>query len=367
MNSYNYLDTLNFHRLPGKTEFHQLKGNLVAQRQTNELTHDRPAILQESTALLQKIARACDAFFLLRPTLFFPVWTIYASGYFTGQHFFGDMAIMDRSLGKFWPVVVGAALTLLMGSAFVINQMVDAAIDRKNNKLFLIANGHVSEKHAKIEAGVLAGIGLLTGFIHSVQTGLIFVTIFLITGVFYSMRPFKWKDRALRGLLLNALGALTIFCAGWQTGTVLIADVWVYAMPYIAAVSGVYVYTTLLDIKGDSLYGKTTFAVDYGETITIYVGAALGMFAFVSAWLLQDPLIFYPALFATPLFLITAFRQTQRNADRAIKYPILFLALAICYKLPVFFALIFVTYYFSKFYYYYRFGLRYPKLEAEQE
>ncbi|MFQ5633056.1 MAG: UbiA family prenyltransferase [bacterium] len=339
----------------------------MSQVQKKELIQEPPAFLQQGNALLQKIAKACDYFFLLRPTLFFPVWTIYTAGYFTGQHFFGDMAIMDRSLGKFWPVAIGAALTLLMGSVFIINQLIDAAIDRKNNKLFLIANGHISEKHAKIEAGLLAGIGLLTGFIHSVQTGVIFAAIFLITGVFYSMRPFKWKDRALRGLLLNALGALMIFCAGWQSGTVLIADVWVYAIPYIAAVSGVYIYTTLLDIKGDSLYGKTTFAVDYGETITIYVGAALGVFALVSAWLLLDPLIFYPALFAAPLFLITSFRQTQRNADRAIKYPILFLALAISYKLPPFFVVIFVTYYFSKFYYFYRFGMRYPRFETEQD
>lgn len=341
-----------------------MKGKFVAQRKAQEITSTRLELVQKSSAFLQKTAKAFDYFFLLRPTLFFPVWTVYAAGYFTGQQFFGDMAIMNRSLGRFWPVAIGAALTLLMGSVFIINQIVDAEIDRKNNKLFLIADDHIPEKHAKIEAGVLAGIALIVSFIHSIPSGLIFVAIFLITGIFYSMPPFKWKDKALRGLLLNALGALTIFCAGWQTGTVLNADVWVYAIPYISAVSGVYIFTTLLDVEGDTQFRKTTFAVSYGETITIYVGTALGLFTFISAWLLEDPLIFYPALFAVPLFLIAAFHQKQHNADRAIKYPILFLALAICYKLPAFFILIFVTYYFSKFYYFYRFGLRYPKFES---
>jgi 4-hydroxybenzoate polyprenyltransferase len=336
----------------------------VAHRKTQEITSTRLAMAQKGNEFLQKIARAFDYFFLLRPTLFFPVWTVYAAGYFTGQQFFGDLAMMDRSFGRFWPVAIGAALTLLMGSVFIINQIVDAEIDRKNNKLFLIADDHIPEKHAKIEAGLLAGIALIVAFIHSIPTGLMFVAIFLITGVFYSLPPFKWKDKALRGLLLNALGGLTIFCTGWQTGTVLNTDVWVYAIPYISAVSGVYVFTTLLDVEGDMQFKKTTFAVSYGKTMTIYVGAAFGVFTFISAWLLQDPLIFYPALFAVPLFLIAAFRQKQHNVDRAIKYPILFLALAISYKVPAFFILIFVTYYFSKFYYYYRFGLRYPKFEA---
>lgn len=324
-----------------------------------------PENMKSFSVKLQRLAYKLDLVFILRPTLFFPVWTIYAAGYFTGQHFFGDMAIMDRSIGKLWPVVIGAALTLLMGSVFIINQIVDAAIDRQNKKLFLIANGHVSEKAARIEAFVLAVVAIGVAFLHSLPSGVIFIVIFLVTGVFYSMPPFKWKDKALRGLLLNALGALTIFVAGWQTGTVLIVDVWVYTIPYVAAVSAVYVYTTLLDVKGDAQYRKATFAVDFGTNLTITVGAAFGVFSFVSGWLLKDPLIFYPALFAAPIFIIAVFRHSRKNVDRAIKYPILFLALAICYLLPTFFVLVLFTFYFAKFYYYYRFGLNYPKFEAD--
>lgn len=334
----------------------------MAEKQQSHTVSNLLVHRLEKLDFVQQLARRADYLFLMRPTLFFPVWTIYAAGYFAGQHFFGDQAIMAQPQAGVWPILIGIGLTMLMGSVFIINQIVDAEIDRQNNKLFLIANGHVPRVHARNEAIILAIIAMALAVANSIQTALLFALIFLITGVLYSLPPFKWKDRALRGLFGNALGALAVFGLGWQMGVTLYIDVLIYSIPYVCAVAAVYVYTTLLDITGDAKFGKSTYAVEFGENMAIYTGSALEIFAFAVSWWLNDPIMLYPALFATPLFVVAAVRRQQKDIELAIKLPIFFLAIIICYLWPPFFIVIFLTYFIAKFYYRIRFGIHYPNL-----
>ena len=311
-----------------------------------------------------RIVQLFDYVFILRPTLFFPVWIVFGAGYFTFQPRGVEMALGEHdTIAGLW--LVGALLTLLMGSAYILNQIIDIPIDRENNKLFLIADGHVPLRHAYIEMVVVALVALAGAFLVRLELGMLFVVIFLVTGILYSVPPFVWKDRPLAGLAANFLGAELIYvCGAWAGGAVEIRPFF-YAIPCALAVAAVYLLTTIQDRKGDAVHRKMTFAVKYGIAATAAMAAVLEFMALGFAWLWHDPIMFYPALLSAPFFLIAAWKRDERAAVRAIKFPILLLALTVSLYWVSLLLLLGITYYLAKMYYYMRFGLRYPSLNPE--
>jgi 1,4-dihydroxy-2-naphthoate octaprenyltransferase len=173
------------------------------------------------------------------------------------------------------------------------------------------------------------------------------------------------EGRPLLGLAANALGALMIFTAGWWVVQIDWRLTLLHALPYMFAVSAVYLYTTLLDVDGDADTEKMTFGVRYGMSMTIMIGCLLEIGARASAYWLQDAIIFYPALIAAPCFIGAAIRQRLVDVSRAIKLPILFLALAICFKVWQYFLWLGFVFYLSRWYYRRRFGLKYPNLASK--
>lgn len=314
---------------------------------------------------MNRMVKLFDYFFVLRPTLFFPVWTVYAAGYLAYYKF--SAAVSDRAAPTLEATALSllGILTLLMGSGYILNQLCDIETDRRNRKLFLIADRHISPLAAWTETVALGAFAVVASFFYGKLISALLVTIFLLTGIFYNVAPFAWKGRPLLGLFANALGAQLIFMAGWWSQSIEWHLPWQHALPYMFAVAAVYLYTTLLDLEGDAGTEKKTFGVHYGFAATAIAGCGLELGALIAAWWLQDFVIFYPALIAAPFFVLAAIKQRLIEVSRAIKLPIVFLALAICLKIwPYFFLLAFV-FYFSRWYYRRRFGLTYPNLAAK--
>ena len=314
---------------------------------------------------MNRIVKVFDYVFVLRPTLFFPVWTVYAAGYFA-YHRFAPVGMNGATRGMAWDsIALLGCLTLLMGSAYILNQICDRETDARNHKLFLIAQQHVSLPVAWGEMIALAALGLCAAYWHSAEMAALFAVIFLFTGIFYSVAPFQWKDHPFLGLLANAGGAVLIFTAGWWSVETETVRALRHALPYALAVAAVYLYTTLLDVEGDAETNKRTFGVKYGWRATIFAGAALEWLAAMAAVWVEDPVILYPALIAAPFFLRATLKQRRGDVARAIKLPILFLALAICWKVWQYVLVLAFVFFFSKWYYLRRFGLKYPSLRAE--
>ncbi|MGH7493990.1 MAG: UbiA family prenyltransferase [bacterium] len=306
-----------------------------------------------------------DYVFVLRPTLFLPVWTVYAAGYFA-YHRFAPAGKNGATTGMAWNSIwLLAFLTLLMGSAYILNQICDRDTDARNHKLFLIAQHHIPLSAAWGEMIALAAAGLAAAVWHSPAMAILFSVIFLCTGIFYSVAPFQWKDRPFMGLFANAWGAVLIFTAGWwsvETDSLLALR---HALPYALAVAAVYLYTTLLDVEGDAETNKLTFGVKFGWRATVFAGAILEGLAIFAAFWVSDPIILYPALIAAPFFFWATLKQRRCDVSRAIKFPILFLALAIGVKVWQYLLVLAFVFFFSKWYYQHRFGLKYPSLRAE--
>ncbi|MCI0513645.1 UbiA family prenyltransferase [candidate division KSB1 bacterium] len=306
-----------------------------------------------------------DYLFIMRPTLFFPVWTVFLIGYLRS-------GTPVKSIGKITPwllstemwsttiLPVGIGLSVLCGGIFILNQIQDQVTDRQNNKLLLLAHHHVPLRIAWIE-GILCIILpiLWMGWIETSQ-GVLFFALFLLAGWAYSFPPFQWKDHALLGLLTNALTGLIIFSIGWQVRQPLTWEVVKYALPYVLAISVVYLYTTIPDAPGDALANKITFAVKHGFRKTTQLALGLGLLTCVAAVMVQDWMIGSAAILALPLFIRVCWTQRLADVLTAIKAPILFLALVVCWKIPCYWLLILVNFYSAKWYYKKRFNLNYP-------
>ncbi len=332
---------------------------------TNQKKFPTPQEAEEITCKDDKIVKFFDYVFVLRPTLFFPVWTVYAAGYFA-YHRFAPAGMNGATRSMAWDSIwLLGFLTLLMGSAYILNQICDRETDARNRKLFLIAHQHIPLPVAWGEMIALAALGMFAAYWHSAAMAILFAVIFLCTGIFYSVAPFQWKDHPFLGLFANASAAVLIFTAGWWSVETEALPALRHALPYALAVAAVYLYTTLLDLEGDAGTNKLTFGVKFGWRATILAGAILQWLATLAAFWVKDPVILYPALLAAPFFLRASVKQRRCDVSRAIKLPILFLALAICFKVWQYVLVLAFVFFFSKWYYQQRFGLKYPSLSAE--
>jgi len=300
-----------------------------------------------------------DYFFIMRPTLFFPVWTVFLAGYYANQCFDTNQVVSGNH-----PVLVLVLLSLLMGAVFIFNQIVDIETDAKNQKLFFIAKGIISKSTAKAEGIILTIFPIAAAFFLNAKLGIIFIVIFLWTGIVYSLKPFSWKDRPILGIVTNFFGGWSVAACGWiSAGT----DNWlfvIYAIPYAVGLVAVFLLTTIPDIPGDRESQKITFGVKFGQQITIYWALGFEFLTIVLSFILGDDIIFFPALASFPLFVVASIRQRLADVVRAVKFTVLFASLAVCVVYPIYFGVLLFTYFFSKWYYKKRFNLEYPKFAA---
>jgi 4-hydroxybenzoate polyprenyltransferase len=306
-----------------------------------------------------------DYVFVMRPTLLFPVWTIFLAG-FSAQGRFGT-GLVRMDLGWFSVadyILVGVLITLCMGAAFVLNQVADVASDSYNDKLFLVANGDVSRREAVVETITLFLLAVVSGFLLKPTVGAALLLCFLVAGVLYSCPPFLFKDRPHMGFLANGIGALLVFSTGWLIRGTVEAAMWIHALPYIFALWSVYFFTTLPDIDGDRRAGKITVGVRYGVPACMWAAFCFELATIVSAYLVRDYLILFPALLSLPLFVLAIVRRTVADGVRVTKFGLLFVALAYCYKFPGFFPLLLLVFLACKWYYKKRFGISYPSFAA---
>ncbi len=301
-----------------------------------------------------------DRVFLLRPTLFFPIWIYFIAGLAGGGRFGRGSGDFIHPVPPVWVLVL---LTLLGGSVYILNQIRDRETDRLNGKLFLIANGMVDEKSAYIQAGILAAAVLGAAFWIDLLLGFGFLTLFLITGVLYNYPPTNWKNLPVPGLAVNACGMMLVYDMGWVSGGGDQAFP-LQALAYGFGTAAVYCNTTLPDIKGDSRTGKITFGVRYGIRNTAVWALVFEAACTVTALVTDEMMLFIPSAAVLPLFAVAAARGKLPDSLRATKFSVLALAASVCVRFPVTLIPIAAVFFLSRWYYKERFGFDYPNFKA---
>ena len=303
--------------------------------------------------------RLLDRVFLLRLTLFYPIWTFFLAGYWGGQAsgFQGEggriLILMTTLTG----------LSLIMGCVFILNQIQDVETDRANGKLFLLANACISVSEATWQALIMAFLGLVAGLWMGIRVAAGFTGLLILSGWLYNFPPAGWKDHPLMGILTNAAGGSIIYWLGWITAggtTVHLLRIAAYTL----AGGAVFLNTTLPDIDGDQKTGKVTFGVRYGLTVTVRWACILECIAVILAVLARDWLLFIPGFFVLPLFVWSALKRTLEDSIRATKFSVLALAGAVCVVFPLFLIPVVLVFFVSKWYYRKRFDFDYPSFKT---
>jgi 4-hydroxybenzoate polyprenyltransferase len=315
-----------------------------------------------------------DCFFLLRILLLVPVWTILLLGWICSSEtiriggFFSGISALPIDV---WVIIAG--FSFIVASIYVVNQIVDIENDRINHKLFLLPHGFVSRTTAWTLASICAVIGLAIGeaVIKNPAIRVLF-PLSLLLGILYN---FYLKNRPFGGLLSNALGhGMLTFLVGWYAAKLhapFSADVFVSGLisglaPAFAN-GAVYLATTIPDAKGDSITGKRTFCVVYGEKKTALASALFCLAAFIASFFIQNHfwVMAIPSGISLALFLGFAIKTTRESAFKSFKWPVYLLSTFISFIEPEYGVLILFTFFSSKAYYKWRFGMNYPTLGSK--
>jgi len=301
-----------------------------------------------------------DYFFILRPMLFYPGWSTLLAGYLihTKSRWF---YLTDLS-SDVWTLI--STFAILMGGAFILNQLRDAESDRVNKKLFMISDGIVPKHIAVIESIILVLTALIIGFIFNLIVGIVFLFFFIITGILYNYKPANLKDRPWGSLFANAAMGWLAFAAGWCAHSELSAALFIDSLPYLFFNTALYLFTMLPDIDGDKKIYKKTLAVLYGPKKMILAAFLLYLMGFMVTIFLADYLALFFYVCSSPFFLLSIFSFKIEAAIRTTKFGILFFAVAICLRWPLYFPIMLAGFLFTKLYYKARFNFNYPRFAA---
>jgi 4-hydroxybenzoate polyprenyltransferase len=324
--------------------------------------------LPPRTGLVKDFLRGLDYFFVLRPTLFYPVWTVALAGFWSHER----LLIGIPWFSVYWPrrAFSGAGeielglFTLVMGASFLLNQITDVESDRLNDKLYLVAGGSVTPRQAWLETLVLLAFGLGGLWWRSEGLALTALAAFAVTGWAYSCAPLDCKNRPWAGLAANLAGALLIFMFGWMMAGPFSPEMFRAALPYVLGIGAVYLLTTIPDRPGDAAAAKITLAVHWGEARVFQAAAFTAGLAVLAAALTGEGVALTATLLVLPFF-ITSLRQgSVASALRTNKFATLFLSLAVCWRVPWYLLMMTAVFYFSKWYYQNRFQVHYPSLRT---
>ena len=304
----------------------------------------------------KSIARLLDGFFLLRPTLIFPLWTMLLAGHY--------LVKTPDVIGSFrWTILV-VAMSALFGLVYLLNQMRDREGDRRNGKSLLIANDMVS-RNAQTTVGVILGIIAPAALIYSGfgHLGLWMVATFAVAGILYNYTPLALERTPFGGMLSGAIGGWLLLQLGELIGG---TDIGIVAeLPYILAFAAGCLLTAIPDLEGDRETGKRSFTVAYGERNTTLVAGAMVIIAGIIGVYLLDWVIIIPATACTILIAMALKRRNYKLAVAGNKAAIFFLALGIAFIYPYFLLAMVLYLPLAKWYHWQRFGLDYPNFRAE--
>ena len=318
------------------------------------------------------VLRLADYLIVLRPTLLFPGWTLLLLGYYHGRlHQHETLALTmfpQRESMLAWDFNPSLWRTfilygMLMGAVYIINQIADRETDARNEKLYLVAQGHVRLNVIKAEAGALligAAAWALLGFYQN-PSYLVLIGLSIFLGIIYSVPPLRLKGRPILDLLANAIGYGGVaFLVGWAVVAPIDAEAGLKALPYVLCVGAAFVNTTLPDLTGDSAEGVKTTGVWLGWRRSCAFSLMLLCAALLSAWLLRDGIALITGLVCLPFFVHINFTRQTAAIIRATRIGILALTLLACLVFPAYGVVFGGIVLAVRWYYRARFGMTYP-------
>jgi 4-hydroxybenzoate polyprenyltransferase len=293
-----------------------------------------------------------DAFFILRPTLFFPAWTAFLAG-----HRLSPGGVSEPIPFLLW-------LSCASGAAFLLNELADRREDALNAKLLPLWEELISARLIRREL-VLLGLATIAGGIWAGwQLSALLSLFFIIAGVFYNIPPFRFKSRPILGIAACAVGGWLLFIIGARAGEGDFQAALMSGWPYALAGASVSLLTHVPDVEGDRRSGVRTFVLVYGLRATAVAATILVVLALGGGILLSDLPIMVAALVSLPFFIRFYITTTPAAAEMAVKLSVFSLAVAVGLTWLPFLIIMALYYPFARWYHHERLGLNYPTFKA---
>ena len=263
-----------------------------------------------------------DGFFLMRPVVLIPVWGFGLFGYFWGYK--GTVTGLPAVWRTTDPMVLVWIMifSLSVGCVYVLNQIADIEVDKKNSGLPLLAYGIVSRRVAYFTASLTALTAIAVPFFCGHPTITLFSVASIGIGALYSFRPFYFSGRPFFDFLTNAVGfGIITFGTGWYLAGRKLADpaFLCAATPYFLLMCAGAISSTVPDIKGDYEEGKYTTAVILGERAAHYLATVFLSAAALYALITGDRIASVCAVAAFPLYLLQALHPRRIFAESTYK------------------------------------------------
>ena len=297
--------------------------------------------------------KPADFIFFGRPILLIPVWTIYLHFLAVGSNVNSSIDLPAKLYGL-------AGLTLITMGAYVLNQVFDIETDRLNDKLCFLPRGIISIRAAWIYYAMLTVGGLLILLLFA-RASVIPSILIVLLGVSYSAPGLRLKDQPVAGLFANAVtfGFLVPACAAPDAvyGTLGRA-----AIPYLLAVTAVFILTTIPDMAGDAATSKRTISVVLGPRQALWLALAAAILTAWTAFFSGNHEVGAVAVMTAALVAYLLISYNPRVILFAGKAPIVLLTLMAAYHFPAYLVLLVLTIVLTRVYYKNRFGIIYPRL-----
>lgn len=304
-----------------------------------------------------------DYMFLLRPSIMIALWTFYFAGVSLAFRING-LSYFNNNYNAGMIIVTLIMYSILMGSVYVINQIVDIDTDRLNGKLFILSDGIISKQNAMIYAIMLAIISI-AGILIMSQATFVMKILFLLSfilGVMYSVKPFSLKRRPFVDLLDNVIGygMIAVIIGFESTGCSFKMEYLQKLLPYIFSMGAIFINTTLMDFEGDKAVNAKTTGIFLGYKKASLLSSVLMFFAIISAFNSADKIMIFCSMYSLPFFIYNAVKRSKKTVDISVKLtaPILTIILSICF--PYFLIMNIIVLISMKIYYRKRFNIRYP-------
>jgi 4-hydroxybenzoate polyprenyltransferase len=310
-------------------------------------------------------SKLTDLFFTLRPVILIPVWGFSIFGYYRA------VDINPLKINEYWftisPLVYAAFLffSISVGVVYVMNQLADIEVDKKNGGLPLIASGIVSVK----AAWFLCATGTLITIIMPLFTPYKLLSFFsgltILIGYIYSFKPFFLSGRVIFDFLSNATGyGVIAFGVGWYLGgrELFSGDFLCASLPYFLLMSAGSINSTIPDIKGDQAEGKNTTAVILGAFRSHLLSTSILLSAGIAAMIQKDLLALFCAILSLPVYFLYIIKQRTILMEATYKVGGALCMMCAFLVMPMFIPISLSVFFCTRIYFRLRHAVEYPSM-----
>ncbi len=276
-------------------------------------------------------------------------------------------------------IIIYLGLFLLLGGLNIQNELdklkyaysstkIDYVRDNNNLNYPILASYILNEDKMKKVSIVSIFLGI---FIIGVSSINILPTILLYSylNLFFYKIIIKNKNFA-QNVIFSIFTNLLLFISGWIHIVISFTLILEYILIYLLAVLPITLIYELVFFEQASKYEKELTlpnGVNRRNIFTLSIFSLISLF-YITYNFKIDPVVSHYALIILPFYIYGLVRGLPKDSIRSFIYPIMVINILLSWTLfPYLFLFVFIVFYISKYYYWHRFDIHFPKFVIEDD